>query len=243
MNALNRLLKSLFKGAKRLDSAGPVGLLVAVLVLALLLPLAFYDEDGASGEGSSGGKNEDKYSTKITGGDIFSDYWLVKGGTTAEVLNEVDAEVQEKCRSFAETLCSLIYDENKPTADKFGMQYSRVSLVEGKGEIKLCRLWCEWRGDWQNWIDAFYDFETGEIYYLYISCECLENRGRYGDAPSLTAKLAAEELGDFCAFDLIRFIDGPNPVAVYANGRELRFFNIDCTYYPSTLVDIKICAR
>ena len=128
-------------------------------------------------------------------------------------------------------------EETAPT----GSDYTRV--IGEAGAIRVCRMWLEAQGDWQNWMDVCFDADTGDIYYLYVSRSCLRNSERYrGDEP-LTARRVAERLaleldGTLRHFEetstgALALVSVPGGTVVYSLG---------CVSY-NRLIDVKVqCA-
>lgn len=130
--------------------------------------------------------------------DLFLDYWEhgIEGeGQVVPILP--DGEMERFCRARMETLVNRWVDDQAFTySAPTGESYTALSGAEGN--LLLCRMWLQARGDWQNWVDACFNAETGQIYYLYVSRECLTNAEAYGGRPldaEAVARAVAEESG------------------------------------------------
>ncbi len=128
--------------------------------------------------------------------DLFLDYWEhgVEGeGQVIPILP--DGEMERFCRARMEALVNRWVDDRAFTySAPTGQSYT--ALNGAAGSLLLCRMWLQARGDWQNWIDACFNAETGQIYYLYVSRECLANAETYfgtqTDAEAVSLAVAEE---------------------------------------------------
>ena len=208
---------------------------VAAMVLAALLPLAFRTPAPEP-------QPETGISALERRSALFVDFWT--NGEEAEAKAEAmipDRAMETFCEDEMRTIVSRSVDDREfsytvPT----GREYTTVS--DGSGEVRLCRMWLQARGDWQNWVDTCFDAESGQIYYLYVSRECLTNRDRYADAregrdsAEAVAKLFAAETG----LTLRRFSgDAHSGLAVLEREDGLICYEIRCNWYDA-LIDIQI---
>lgn len=189
---LKRLTERLDEGRQLLLTACVVG---ALLVAAALIPLLFRTAVPAPAPASYGSELEHRTA-------LFTDFWANGGEAAAEVASIIpDREMETFCEDRMRTIVSRAVDDRAFTYTvPTGREYTRVS--DGSGAtVKLCRMWLQSQGDWQNWVDACFDAETGRIYYLYVSRECLTNRSRYSgaregwDSAGAVARTLAAESG------------------------------------------------
>ncbi len=123
--------------------------------------------------------------------------------------------------------------------------YSFVNISTGETSMRLCRMWLQDKGDWNNWIDVYIDVDTGFVYYLYISSIC-ENSKNYHSAVEgeLNAKSVASTIAKETGYDL-KIVNwsgkAEDTAAAYmASNGEALIWNINCSYYDATMLDIKI---
>ena len=216
------------------------GAAVGLLLLgAILIPLAFRTLPE---------EPEETESPQENGGAaaVFAEYWNMgqeDSGITVEKPTPSEKTVKF-CEAQMRTLTDLCIDDralDDPTPT--GSEYTVLRSPDGT-EVPLCRMWLEARGDWQNWLDVCFDAATGELYYLYLSRECLTNQKKY----PLNSSVSAEEIADRLAqaYDwTLRFIGGDrekSAIAVLDRDGETVCFQIDCKNFD-TLTDIKICCK
>ncbi|MCR4934955.1 MAG: hypothetical protein K5990_00550 [Oscillospiraceae bacterium] len=183
-----RLTERLDERRQVLLSAGLVG---ALLVFAALFPLLFRVPVARQSETDSA------FGTAAQC-DLFLDYWehgIEAEGQVVPILP--DGEMERFCRARMEMLVNRWVDDRAFTySNPTGQSYTALNGTEGS--LLLCRMWLQARGDWQNWVDACFNAETGQIYYLYVSRECLTDAETYGgerpDAEAV-ARAVAEESG------------------------------------------------
>jgi hypothetical protein len=222
--------------AKLLVSIGAVAL---VVLAAMLLPLAF--------RAAPGGEAPAAPLTLAERTGMFADYWTEgaeAAGFTVTKPDPVPRQMKERCETVMATLVARSIDDKalddlSPT----GSEYTAVTDAAGR-EIHVCRMWLERRGDWQNWMDVCMDADTGELYYYYLSRECLTNRKLYEtpdtDAGRIAASLA-EEYGWTLRY-LAEEHDSGGAAAVYSSDGGTLCYQISCRVYDA-LTDIKVSCR
>ena len=217
-------------------SAAAVGV---ILLAAILLPLAFRtDGRGAAGQNQS---KTDKFS-------LFAGYWErgpEECGFSISRPESLSEETKERCETVMRTLMArCINDQALDYAGPTGSEYTVISDVNGE-ELQLCRMWLEQQGDWQNWMDVCFDAETGQVYYLYLSRECLHNQSDYAEqmqVPDLRG--LADGLASEYGWSL-RWMSGDSDgsaAAVFRTGDSMVCYQIDCRAFDA-LVDIKFCCK
>lgn len=211
----------------------------AVLVAAMLVPLAFRSAENSTEQ------REDAVSAGKAA--MFAAYWNEAPGME-NIRAEKPESVSEKQDTFCETVMQTltarcINDLGLESTSPTGREYT--VLRDGTGtELPLCRMWLEARGDWQNWLDVCFDSTTGELYYLYLSRECLSNARSYADGAAADAAYIADALAREFGWTL-RYLssDGAGGgTAVFSDGDETLCYQIDCKVYD-TLTDIRLCCR
>ena len=218
-------------------SAAAVG---AVLIAAMLVPLAFRTS-GAGAEQSDGDPPASRSA-------VFAAYWNdAPGGENIRVEKpeNVPEKQTELCETVMQTLIArCISDQGVDTPEPTGREYT-VLHDESGTELQLCRMWLEVRGDWQNWLDVCFDSSTGELYYLYLSRECLTNGQNYpsGEEP-VNAAYIADTLAREYGWTLRSLSGGESgsAAAVFSSGSGTLCYQIDCKIYDA-LVDIRLCCR
>ena len=215
-----------------------VGVVLAVIA-AMLLPLAFRSE-GAGAPDAAEMTLEER--TRM-----FSDYWnrgAEAAGLTVTKPDPVPRKMKDTCETVMHTLIARsIDDRGLDDLTPTGSEYTVVSDGGGR-ELHICRMWLEKRGDWQNWLDVCFDADTGELYYYYLSRECLTNRKLYQTEEIPDAKLIAEKLAEDNGWTLRYLADEADgaAAAVYSSPGGTLCYEISCRWYDA-LVDIKLCCQ
>ena len=224
---------------KLIVSASAVGLL---LIAAMLIPLAFRTSPSAESAA-------DGVSAEESRANLFAEYWNSGGeaeGITVEKpdsVSEVRKAASEKV--FRELADRCINDRALSEPEPTGREYTVLRRDDGT-VLHLCRMWMEARGDWQNWLDVCFDSESGEVFYLYVSRECISNLQQYqsGSAvstPEDVAKLLAEEYGWTLRYTGTGGSDVTAAVYTAEDGGTL-CYEVGCRVYDA-LVDVKLCCK
>ncbi len=235
---MKKLLERLQSHSDRAKLLGSIALVVLVLVAAMLLPLSFRSEPGA--------EEPPAPLTLEERAQMFADYRTGAAGTefSVEKPDPVPQRMQQTCETVMRTLIArAINDQGLAETAPTGSEYTIVTDGEGR-ELHLCRMWLERRGDWQNWMDVFMDADTGELYYFYLSRECLTNRKNYPltetpDAAQIAELLTAEN--GWTLRHLTAEEDG-SAVAVCSTPGGTVCFSIACRVYDA-LIDVKLACR
>ena len=215
-----------------------VSAVALVLIAAMLLPLAFRTSPAEMGPQTEMDPEERT--------QMFASYWTYgaeAGGFTVEKPDPVPQRMQETCETVMRTLIARSINDNAlsdpaPT----GTEYTVVSDDDGR-ELRLCRMWLERRGDWQNWLDVCMDAETGELYYFYLSRECLTNRKDYPPPEHTRADQIAEQIATENGWTLRCLAEGDDAAtAVYSTPGGTLCFTISCRVYDA-LIDVKISCQ
>ena len=212
---------------------------VAIIVIAaMLLPLAFRSGPGAEDPAAPLSMEERAR--------MFADYWsggAESGGFTVGKPDPVPRKMKETCETVMRTLIARsINDQNLSDLSPTGAEYTVVSDGEGR-ELKLCRMWLEKRGDWQNWMDVCMDAETGELYYYYLSRECLTNRKNYAVPEQTDAAQIAAQIATEIGWTLRYLADeDSSAAAVYSTSGGTLCYAISCRVYDA-LIDVKLSCR
>jgi len=206
-----------------------------VLIAAMLLPLGFRTAPGTDRDPAAMTLEE---RTRM-----FADYWTggaEAGGYLVEKPDPVPRKMRETCETVARTLIARAIDDRALTdATPTGSEYTVVSDGTGR-ELKLCRMWLERRGDWQNWLDVCMDAETGEVYYFYLSRECLTNQRSYSLPEQAGAAQIAESLATENGWSLRHLAEeSGGAVAVYSSAGGTLCYTISSRLYDA-LIDVKI---
>lgn len=225
---------------KLLLSVCAVGL---ALLAAVLIPLAFRADAAADPVQAPADTEETKAA-------LFAEYW--NGGSgAADILAEKPETLSDAQTAVCESVIQMliarcINDQALEHPEVTGREYT-VLHGESGTEVRLCRMWMEAKGDWQNWLDVCFDCETGVVYYLYLSRECLSNmllyQGEESDVSGAedVARLLGEQYGWMLRYSGIG--NGGAATAVYStpDGGTL-CYEIGCRLYAA-LVDIKLCCK
>ena len=207
----------------------------------MLLPLAF--------RAAPTGEEPAKELTLAERTALFADYWergAEAGGYTVTKPDPVPRQMKETCETVMRTLVArCVVDRGLADFSPTGSEYTVVTDAAGR-EISVCRMWLERRGDWQNWMDVCMDAVTGELYYFYLSRECLTNRKLYQDADTpadaeAVARLLAEDYGWTLRY-LAKEQDGGAAAAVYSTSGGTLCYAVTCRVYDA-LIDIKLSCK
>ena len=214
------------------------GVTTAVFVVCALVPLLFRGGEARQRDtGLSAGERA----------EIFADYWN-DGGVDCQVsaINDPNRRALELCAERMEQISSLcLVDKSSGQLKSEGSEY--ISVVRGEQEIRLCRMWLEVQSDWRSWLDVCFDMDNGDVYYFYLSAECVSNPDKYSvlipdgmDAESIAAHLARQR--GYGLVDLNMDADGSGPVtAIYASEGSIIYMSISCVCYKAALIDVKLC--
>lgn len=237
MRSILRKLRSPWDDRKKLITEGLACL--GLLIVALLLPLAFLTPP----EGSRAAETL----TLDEKAAMFVAWWYDgdKSDFDVEHVEPDEHDAAGFCAERMEELTARCIDDRAfrmQDAEVFGEEY--VDLEGDAGTLRLCRMWLQARGDWQNWLDVCFDADTGLLYYLYLSRECQSNQNLYilpeeerPTAGSVARGLARENEGE-----LRRFLDdGAGGTALITCGDGSICYSVSCVYYDA-LIDIRIGA-
>ena len=205
-----------------------------VFVVSCLLPLAFRGEIISDGIFDTGERAV-----------VFSRYMNKDDSVKVKVITKTDKAEEKYCRNiFEELYAEAVLDEKDSKASEEGCEF--LELKDGINSMRVCHMWLQNQGDWTNWVDVYIDVDTGFVYYLYVSSICLKNPELYYDAAAsdFNARNAAEIVAERSGFALkILSWSGKaedTATAYTALDGEAIIWNINCSYYPSSLMDLKI---
>ncbi len=207
-----------------------------VFIAAALFPLSYRDSRALAEQSLSRGARA----------VIFADYWNSDSGKAkAEKLTEAE-DIQEKyCKQrMNEIMLRCDIDSKDGQTEYSGAEYLRISTEDGS--IDICRMWIQSQGDWRNWTDVCFDIDTGDIYYLYTSSECVTRPENYAEAipKDLDAGYIAEKIVENTGYDIIS-MNWSGSMAdtarvIYRDKGEVLSLDISCIYYEASLLDVKI---
>ena len=236
---MKKLLERLRAGGERTQLLLSVAGVAVVVIAALLLPRAF--------RASGGGDAPAEEMTLEERTQLFSLYWnrgAEDNGLTVTKPDPVPRRMKDTCETVMHTLIARsIDDQGLDDLTPTGSEYTVVTDGDGR-ELHLCRMWLEKRGDWQNWLDVCFDADTGELYYYYLSRECLTNRRLYRREEIPDAKVLAEKLAEEKGWTLRYLTEGADgtAAAVCSTPGGTVCFEISCRWYDA-LVDVKLCCQ
>lgn len=214
------------------------GVTAAVFVVCALVPLLF-----------RGGEAAGPQSTGLSAGDragIFAAYWNDVGEDwQVSRIGEPKKEELERCSArMDEISLRCLVDKSSGEVKSEGSEY--VSVGRGEDEIRLCRMWLEVQDGWRSWLDVCFDMDTGDVYYFYLSADCLTNPEKYltlipdgMDADRIAAHLSQER-----GYELLHLSrDSADEVltAIYNAEGSAVCMSISCVCYKSAFIDVKIC--
>lgn len=209
-----------------------VAVAAALLLAAMLVPLAFRTEESAAPETGSGAGRTELFQRYLAGNT---------DGLSVEALEAPD-ELAAACETRMHTIAARCIDDREAALDgPYSSEYTRIS--DGETTLRLCRMWLELRGDWQNWLDVFFDADTGHLYRLYLSRERLSHAERYPvtEESRPTARYTAGTLANELGGELGTLREtGDNRVFAAVRTRQgTLYFDIACTAYDN-LIDLTI---
>ena len=212
-----------------------IGITAAVFLTACLLPLAFRDK----------GDTSDIYFDTGERAAMFLQYQSGSKDIQSKVLDSVSSSEKKTCETKMNSLVSFCRIDNKSGKSiTEGSEY--IQLSDGDNVLRLCRMWKQDEGDWTNWMDVYFDMDTGFVYYLYVSSVCLNNTSDYiGVMDSsfntkAVANLVAEQSGSVLKHFSWSGNAEDSGYAVTSIGGDTVCWNIYCSYYEATMLDVKI---
>lgn len=214
------------------------GVTAAVFVVAALVPLLFR------------GGGETPSETGLSPGaraEIFAAYWNAGGGDCrVSLIGKPGGDELERCSTRMNQISMLcLADKNTGQVKSEGSEY--ISVGMGDDEIRLCRAWMELQSDWRTWLDVCFDMDSGDVYYFYLSAECVSNREKYsGLIPDdMDAESIAELLAQQRDYELMHLNweggDSNSATAIYTAEGSAVCMSISSTYYKTALIDVRIC--
>ena len=171
---------------------------------------------------------------------LFARYWSGEEGLAAEMLGTQDAQMTADCAAAMQRITErAIFDRKLANAAPDGVEYLRIT--DDAADMTVCHMWLERSGDWKNWMDVYFDAETGEIYYLYLSCGIIANPASYQGVAELDvrqiAAALAEQLGGTLRYMAAEASEAQTAVIATETGSIC--YRIVCVAYDS-LIDVKI---
>lgn len=193
-------------------------------------------------------------------GEIIDDSVFDSGARAAmfsrymEKNSDVRVKVDEKPGTAEIKYCTKVFDGiyDRCVLDvKDGKLITQgqefMTLSDGENSMRLCRMWVQDQGDWTNWLDVYIDAETGFVFYLYVSSICLSNSMDYSDSldPGFNCKTVADVIAAETGYGLEMLswsgrAEDTATAYTYSDGEAI-IWSINCSYYPSSMLDLKIC--
>lgn len=95
----------------------------------------------------------------------------------------------------------FVIDQAEYSVGEQGFNY--FSLTDSDGAtIRVAEHYKRWYGDWENWLRIAVDIDTLDIYYVYISCNCLEHFEKYTGDPIYITDIA-ESFGEITGMEVL----------------------------------------
>ena len=208
---------------------------ILVFIGSCLLPLAFRGRADTSVRFFDTGERA----------AMFVAYQSKGKDVQVKVLDSVSSADANFCKNRANEIVSLCRIDNKNGKTiTNGSEY--LQLSDDDNVLRLYHIWAQDEGDWTNWMDIYFDMDTGFVYYLYVSSVCLSNASDYAGAldSSFNTKYAANLLAEETGWTLKHFSWSGNAedAAYVVTGKDgdVICWNIYCSYYESTMLDLKI---
>ena len=208
---------------------------VLVFIVCSLVPLAFRGDIITDGIFDTGER-----------ASMFAKYLDSDKSVKVRVNDKPDKAELKYCEKLFENIYDFCIVDNAE-GKIITQDHQFLSLSDGENIMNVCRMWIQDQGDWTNWLDVYMDVDTGFIYYLYVSSICLSNGGQYYDA--FPAELNARQIADFIASETgfeLKLLNwsgnAEDTAAAYtAMDGEAIIWEINCSSYPSSMLDVKIC--
>ena len=202
------------------------------LLFSMLFPLAF----------RAHGKPEEETATLRLEerAALFARYWSGAESTAAETFEIPDTRMTADCAAAMQRITErAIFDRKLADTGPDGMEY--LSITENEQTVTVCHMWLERSGDWKNWMDVYFDAETGEIYYLYLSCGRLTDSASYAGVSEFDWEQAAEALTEYldAALRYAAAEENGTHTAVLSTENGSICYRMECLAYDS-LIDVKI---
>ncbi len=214
------------------------GVTAAVFVVSALVPLLFRGgEVKARGAGLSPGARA----------EIFDAYWN-GGGEDCRVslIDDPDGSALELCSARMNQISLLcLADKSSGQVKSEGSEY--ILVGRGGDEIRLCRMWMELQSDWRTWLDVCFDMDNGDVYYFYLSAECVSNPYKYYELipDGMDAGSIAEHIAQQRGYELTHLNwegdSNASATAIYTSNGSAVCMSISCSCYKTALIDVKIC--
>ncbi len=133
------------------------------------------------------------------------------------------AQTTANCQDVLEKLIAVLTidqaEENNVNVS--GINY--YTLVDSRtgASIRVAEGFRDWYGDWKNWLRICIDMDTQDVYYVYLSSNCLYNFDRYNYI--IDANEIARGFGESMGWELT----GSNDAGPTEDGKE----SLDVVYY------------
>lgn len=218
------------------------GVTAAVFVVSALVPLLFRGGEAQARERENAGLSPGSRA------EIFDAYWNGGGeGCRVSLIDEPDSGALELCSARMSQISLLcLADKNSGQVKAEGSEY--ILVGRGEDEIRLCRTWMELQSDWRIWLDVCFDMDNGDVYYFYLSAECVSNPYKYSELipDGMDAGDIAEHIAQQRGYELMhlnREGGGSNAAAtaIYTSEGSAVCMSISCACYKTALIDVKIC--
>jgi len=205
---------------------------VIVFIFCALIPLAFRGDIIVDSIFDTGARAA-----------MFSQYIEKSSSVRVKVDDKPDKAEVKYCEGLFEDLYErCVPDKKDVKIVTEGQQF--MTLSDGDNSMRVCRMWVQDQGDWTNWMDVYMDVETGFVYYLYVSSICLSNPELYHNEAEVNVKTVADAIAAETGFglEILNWSGRAEDMATaftYLDGEAL-IWNINCSYYPTSMLDIKI---
>ena len=226
-------LKLRWSERERLIAAG--GVCGLMLIVAALLPLSVSTGEAPAAEQSGAARIEESAA-------LFVSYWYHDAaGITVEHPETLESKTAAFCNARSEELIARCIDDTALT-DRTPTGSDYIELRGENSVLRLYRVWLQAKGDWQNWLDVCFDADSGAVYYLYLSRECLSNFSQYRNAPRHTmpeiAALLAEDRGGTVRYIVPGEGENDGTAALALDGGTVFYALRDAVY--DTLIDVRV---
>lgn len=212
-----------------------VGVCGLMLIVAALVPLGVSTGEAPTEEQPGAVRAEESAA-------LFVAYWYNNAqGITVEHPETPESKTAAFCAARSEELIARCIDDQALT-DRTPTGTDYIELRGENAVLRLYRVWLQARGDWQNWMDVCFDADSGAVYYLYLSRECLSNFSQYRNAPRHAlpeiATLLAEDRGGTVRYIVPGAGENEGTAALALDGGTVFYALRDAVF--DTLIDVRV---
>lgn len=162
---------------------------------------------------------------------------------SGEMPEDIKAELE---RRFQIAYQAFLVDLS-PALDIESQDSEFYFITNAEGEtMRVWRYYCEWSGDWRNWVEIYIDADTLEVYYFYFSSGRESEAGESVDSKALDIYTAAEiwrELYEFDQIENMKERSSESLIASFKAPNQSAEYLFELRYYPESLFDFRVTMK